>query len=94
MPPAEVLRAEVLALKGEVEEPKGTNALRQRRIETLRKQIFGPGESDKLERAQLPFRLEEPEAMAERAARPTQAVSCERRAPAELFAQLPVKERS
>ena len=100
MPPAEVLHAENLALKREVEELKGTNALLQWQIGKLQKQIFGPGKSEKLDRAQLLFQLQELEAMAEKAARPTQAVSYERRTPAaqkrttpaELFAQLPVKE--
>jgi transposase len=100
MPPAEILRAENLALKREVEELKGTNALLKWQIEKLQKQVFGPGKSEKLDRAQLLFQLKELEAMAEKAARPAQAVSYERRAPApekrttpaELFAKLPVKE--
>jgi hypothetical protein len=100
MPPAEVLHAENLSLKREVEELKGTNALLKWQIEKLQKQVFGPGKSEKLDRAQLLFQLTELEAMAEKAARPGQAVSYERRAPApekrtapaELFAKLPVKE--
>lgn len=100
MPPAELLHAENLALKREVEDLKGTNALLRWQIEKLQKQVFGPGKSEKLDRAQLLFQLKELEAMAEKASQPAQAVSYERRVPepekrttpAELFAKLPVKE--
>ena len=100
MPPLADLPAAYLALERENDELKSANALLKWQIEKLQKQIFGPGKSEKLDRAQLLFQLKELEAMAEKAARPAQAVSYERRAPApekratpaELFAKLPVKE--
>jgi transposase len=100
MPPAEALHAENLVLKGRVGELEGEVALLRWQIEKLQKQVFGPGRSEKLDRAQLLFQLKELEALAEKASRPTQAVSYERRVPApekrsppaELFEKLPVKE--
>jgi transposase len=100
MPPLEDLPAAYLALERENDELKSTNALLKWQIEKLQKQVFGPGKSEKLDRAQLLFQLKELEAMAEKASRPAQTVSYERRAPApekrtapaELFAKLPVKE--
>jgi transposase len=100
MPPLEDLPAAYLALERENDELKSTNALLKWQIEKLQKQVFGPGKSEKLDRAQLLFQLKELEALAEKAARPAQAVSYERRdpapekraTPAELFAKLPVKE--
>ena len=100
MPPPEDLPAAYLALERENDELKSANALLKWQIEKLQKQVFGPGKSEKLDRAQLLFQLKELEAMAEKASRPAQAVSYERRAPApqkrpapaELFAKLPVKE--
>jgi transposase len=100
MPPLEDLPAAYLALERERDELKNTNALLKWQIEKLQRRVFGPGRSEKLDRAQLLFQLKELEALAEKAARPAQAVSYERRvpapekrsAPAELFAKLPVKE--
>jgi transposase len=100
MPPLSDLPAAYLALERENDELKSTNALLKWQIEKLQKQVFGPGKSEKLDRAQLLFQLKELEALAEKAGRPTQTVNYERRAPApekrpapaELFAKLPVKE--
>ena len=100
MPPLEDLPAAYLALERENDELKSANAHLKWQIEKLQRQVFGPGRSEKLDRTQLLFQLKGLEAMAEKAARPAQAVSYERRAPApekrttpaELFAKLPVKE--
>ena len=69
-------------------------------MEKLRKLIYGPGKSEKLDRAQLTFALKELEAAVEAAERPAQAMSYERRAPAaerrpapeKAFEKLPVHE--
>jgi transposase len=82
MPPLEDLPAAYLALERERDELKSTNALLTWQIEKLQKQVFGPGKSEKLDRAQLLFQLKELEALAEKASRPALAVSYERRAPA------------
>jgi hypothetical protein len=68
MPPAEALHAENLVMKGRVGELEGEVALLRWQIEKLQKQIFGPGKSEKLDRAQLLFQLKELEALAEKAA--------------------------
>jgi transposase len=68
-------------------------------IEWLKKQLFGSGKSEKLDRAQLVLKLGELEKLAA-AVPPTQVVSYERPAgkseprtpPAETFAHLPIKE--
>jgi transposase len=68
-------------------------------IEWLKKQLFGPGKSEKLDRAQLALQLGELEKLVAEE-RPTETVTYERTAgpapkrtlPAESFAHLPVKE--
>jgi transposase len=68
-------------------------------IAWLKQQLFGPGKSEKLDRAQLLLQLGELEKLAA-AARPTETITYERAAgpapkrtlPAESFAHLPVKE--
>lgn len=90
MPPAEQLYAENLELKGVV-------AQLQAQVAWLKKQLFGGGKSEKLDRAQLLLRLGELEKLAA-AARPAQTLTYERAAPqartlpAETFAHLPVRE--
>jgi len=93
VPPAEQLYAENLELKGKV-------ALLETQIAWLKKQLFGPGKSETLDRAQLLLQLGELEKLAAVPTRPVQQVSYERTAPskparmvpAETFAHLPVKE--
>ncbi|MFH1496452.1 MAG: IS66 family transposase [Verrucomicrobiota bacterium] len=101
MPPAEILYAENLALKSEREALQGTILDLKRQLEWLRRQLFGPGKGEKLDRLQLLLKLQGVEAeLAAKAAAPKQEVSYERRvpkpekraAPAELYAKLPVAE--
>jgi transposase len=90
MPPAEELYEENLALRQE-------NARLQAQIAYLQKQLFGGGQSERLDRAQLLLKLGELEKRAA-ASRPAQAISYERGPgrprplPAETFAALPVAE--
>jgi len=108
MPPAAVLYAENLDLKRErdalrhnLDERDGLILDLKRQLAWLRRQVFGPGQGEKLDRLQLLLKLQGVEAeLAAKAAAPSQAVSYERRvpkpekraAPAELYAKLPVKE--
>ena len=92
MPPAEQVHAENLLLREEV-------AVLKTQIEWLRRQLFGGGKSEKLDRAQLLLKLGELEKLAA-TVRPTETISYERARPAperrpvaaEVFAHLPVKE--
>jgi transposase len=98
MPPAEQLHAANLALQAEVAAMREENVHLRAQIAWLRKRLFGPGQGEKLDRAQLLLQLQELEKLAERAAAPRQAITYERAqpqshpAPEELFAKLPVKE--
>lgn len=93
MPTAEELPRAYLALAEE-------NAALKAQIEWLRRQLFGGGKSEKLDRAQLLLKLGELEKLAA-TVRPTETISYERARPAperrpvaaEVFAHLPVKER-
>lgn len=90
----------------EVQSPDEVDLLRQEntllraQIAWLKQQLFGSGQSEKLDRAQLLLKLGELEKLALTAAPPVQTVSYERSAgkspartlPAENFAHLPVKE--
>ena len=85
-------REEVQALREEI-------AVLRAQIAWLKQQLFGPGKSEKLERAQLLLQLGELEKLAA-ATRPTETITYARAAgpapkralPAESFAHLPVKE--
>lgn len=101
MPPAEILHAENLALARENGTLRDELAVLKWQFEKLRRQIFGPGKGEKLDRLQLLLKLQGVEAeLAAKAEAPKQAVSYERRAPkpekraapAELYAKLPVAE--
>jgi transposase len=108
MPPLAELPAAYLALererdalRREIEERDGAILDLKRQLEWLRRQLFGPGKGEKLDRLQLLLKLQGVEAeLAAKAAAPTQEVSYERRvprpekraAPAELYAKLPVTE--
>jgi len=109
MPPLSDLPAAYLAVERERDELKSVNgALKDEvatlrwQLEKLRKLVFGPGKSEKLDRAQLTLALKELEAAVEAAERPAQAVNYERRAPAaeperrsaaeKQFENLPVQE--
>ncbi len=91
MPPAEQLYAENLELKDR-------NAQLEAQVAWLRKQLFGGGKSEKLDRAQLLLKLSELEKLAAAPAKPAQTITYERATPrerpipAETFAKLPVKE--
>ncbi len=108
MPPLAELPAAYLALererdalKASLEEREGTILDLKRQLEWLRRQLFGPGKGEKLDRLQLLLKLQGVEAeLAAKAEAPRQAVSYERRtpkpekraAPSELYAKLPVGE--
>lgn len=93
MPPAEQLYAEVLELRAKV-------TLQDAQIAWLKKQLFGPGKSETLDRAQLLLKLGELEKLANATPPPVQTITYERAqgtkapraVPAEVFAHLPVKQ--
>jgi transposase len=91
VPPAEQLYAENLQLKER-------NAHLEAQVAWLRKQLFGGGKSEKLDRAQLLLTLNALEEQAAAAVKPAQKITYERAAPrersvpAETFAKLPVQE--
>lgn len=101
MPPPSELPAAYLALKSENGALRDELAVMKWQLEKLRRQVFGAGKSETLDRLQLLLKLPDLEAAsAAQAALPTKAVSYERRAPApekraapaELYAKLPVAE--
>lgn len=78
---------------------KQENAVLRRQIAWLQQQLFGPGKSEKLDRAQLLLKLAELEKLSAAAEASTQTVTYERTPrrekrslPAENFARLPVQE--
>ena len=79
---------------------KQENAVLRAQIAWLKQKLFGPGQSEKLDRAQLLLTLGELEKLAGAAEQPKATVTYERAAgpapkrtlPAESFAHLPVKE--
>ena len=87
-------------LQRENGELREENTVLRAKIAWLRKELFGPGKSEKLDRAQLVLKLEELEKLAAAADRPKETISYEREKgpapkrtlPAENFAHLPVKE--
>lgn len=84
----------------EVQLLREENAVLRRQIEWLKQKLFGGGQSERLDRAQLLLQLGELEKLATAAERPVATVSYERSAgpapkrtlPAESFAHLPVQE--
>lgn len=101
MPPLAELPAAYLAIERERDALRDELAILKWQLEKLRKQVFGPGRGEKLDRLQLLLKLQEVEAeLAAKATAPLQEVSYERRvpkpekraAPAELYAKLPVAE--
>jgi transposase len=83
----------------EVQQLREENAVLRTQIAWLKQQLFGPGKSETLDRAQLLLKLGELEKLAA-TQRPTETITYERAAgpapkrtlPAETFAHLPVKE--
>ncbi|MBI5774745.1 MAG: IS66 family transposase [Verrucomicrobia bacterium] len=83
----------------EVHQLREENAVLRAQIDWLKRQLFGPGKSEKLDRAQLLMQLGELEKLAT-APRPAETITYERATgpapkhtlPAESFAHLPVKE--
>jgi transposase len=83
----------------EVQLLREENAVLRRQIEWLKQKLFGPGQSEKLDRAQLLLTLGELEKLTA-VGRPTETISYERPTgpapkrtlPAESFAHLPVQE--
>ena len=78
---------------------KQENAVLRTQIAWLQQQLFGPGKSEKLDRAQLVLKLGELEKLAAAATAPRQTITYERTVvkekrplPAENFARLPVQE--
>jgi transposase len=101
MPPLADLPAAYLALERERDALQGVVLDLQRQLEWLRRQVFGPGKGEKLDRLQLLLKLQGIETeLAAKAAAPKQELSYERRvpqaekraAPAELYAKLPITE--
>jgi transposase len=108
MPPAEQLYAENCELKTQLDQARarlqesGTeNALLRAQIAWLKKQLFGGGKSERLDRAQLLLQLEALEQRAEAAAcahtekisyERTKGAPTQRPTPAQSFAHLPVQE--
>lgn len=98
MPPAEELYAENLELKNELSIFRNEVASLRSQIAWFKQQLFGPGKSEKLDRAQLLLKLNELEKLCA-AERPTETIHYERTKgpgekrvlPAESFAHLPVK---
>ncbi len=90
---------DVTATGVEVQRLREENAVLRTQIAWLKRQLFGPGKSETLDRAQLLLHLGELEKLAA-AARPTETITYERPGgpapkrtlPAETFAHLPVKE--
>lgn len=90
----------VPAATDEVQQLREENAVLRAQIEWLKRQLFGAGRSEKLDRAQLLLRLAELEKLTAAAEAPKQTITYERtNAPrekrplaAETFAKLPVKE--
>lgn len=84
----------------EVQLLREENAVLRRQIAWLKQKLFGGGQSEKLDRAQLLLTLGELEKLATAAERPKETISYERPAgpapkrtlPAESFAHLPVQE--
>jgi transposase len=84
---------------GEVQQLREEVTVLRAQIAWLKQQLFGPGKSEKLDRAQLLLHLGELEKLAA-ATRPTGTITYERAGgpapkrtlPAEAFAHLPVKE--
>jgi transposase len=85
---------------GEVDLLRQENAVLRAQIAWLKKQLFGGGKSETLDRAQLLLQLEQLEKLVA-PAQPAQTISYQREsgprtprpAPAEAFAHLPVRER-
>ncbi|KAF0093275.1 MAG: Transposase IS66 [Puniceicoccaceae bacterium 5H] len=98
MPPAEALYAENQQLRAEVAQRDALIDTLQAQIAWLRQRLFGGGQGEKLETAQLQLQLEELTKLLERQAQPVAAYarrapqSTVRQAPAEHFAHLPVEE--
>lgn len=101
MPPLAELPQAYRSLERERDALQGEVLDLKRQLEWLRRQVFGPGQGEKLDRLQLWLKLQGVEAeLAAKAAAPQQEVRYERRVPkpekraarAELYAQLPVKE--
>lgn len=84
----------------EVQLLREENAALRAQIAWLKQQLFGPGKSEKLDRAQLRFQLEELEQLVTKAEQRVETITYERAkpvkeprsVPAETFAKLPVVE--
>lgn len=107
MPPAAELYVENLALKAqlgaahaETAAMRVENELLRQQLAWLKQKLFGAGQGETLERAQLLLQIEGLERLLAARAAPTQTIRYERRAPqrgartppAEAFAHLPVHE--
>lgn len=100
MPPLDQLPAAYLAVTAEKTALEQENAVLRAQIELFKRKLFGTGQSERVDRAQMLLALAELEKLAAQAEAPRpQPVSYERqtpkprRDPAEAFAKLPVQER-
>jgi hypothetical protein len=98
MPPLDQLPAAYLAVSAEKVALERENAVLRAQIELFKRKLFGPTQSERVNRDQLLLQLAELEKLAAQAEAPPQQVSYERspakprRDPAEAFAKLPVQE--
>ena len=82
MPPLAELPAAYLAIERERDALRDELAVLKWQIEKLRRQVFGPGKGEKLDRLQLLLKLQDLEAeLAAKAGAPRQEISYNRRAP-------------
>src|SRR5208283_1777663 len=84
MPPAEQLYAETLALKTEVAEVREENAQLRVQIAWLKNRLFGPGQGEKQDRAQLLLHLAELEKLLAPKPEPRPVIAHERARPLTL----------
>ena len=100
MPPLEAIVEENKRLRGQVSTMEQEMAALRARLVWLTRQLFGPGKSEKYDRAQLLLELEQLQGQAQAPSVETETITYERKkegrqrreVPAEHFAQVPVKE--
>ena len=99
MPPADALFKENTSLKEEIQAFKDENAVLRAQIAWLQQQLFGGGQSERMDRAQLLLKLGELEKLAAKEGKSitvsyerVQPAPEKRPIPAETFAHLPVTE--
>lgn len=100
MPPAAQLYTENLALQAQLGEAHAELAVLRAQLAWLKQKLFGPGQGERLDRAQLLLQIEGLEKLLQARGAPRQTIRYERTAPqrgsrppaAATFAHLPVGE--